>query len=102
MATIVEQQASIAEPAPLVWTAVVHDWITTVDHKEDRHHVSILMAVVFLIIGGCEAELIRLQLFRPRNTLLKPDTFNGLFTMHGTTMVFFHGNADPDRHAQIT
>ena len=51
----------------------------------------ILLAVVFLIIGGCEAELIRLQLFWPRNTLIGPDTFNGLFTMHGTTMVFFMG-----------
>ena len=90
MDTLVEQQESIAEPAPLAWTAVIHDWITTVDHKKIGI-MYILMAVVFLIIGGCEAVLIRMQLFWPRSRLIGPDTFNGLFTMHGTTMVFFMG-----------
>ncbi len=90
MDTFVQQQESIAEPLSLPWTAVVHDWITTVDHKKIGI-MYVLMAVVFLIIGGCEAELIRLQLFWPRSTLIRPDTFNGLFTMHGTTMVFFMG-----------
>ncbi len=33
----------------------------------------------------------RLQLWQPRGTLLGPDVFNQLFTMHGTTMVFFVG-----------
>src|SRR5262249_719281 len=49
----------------------------------------VLMALVFLIIGGIEALLIRCQLLWPRNDLLGPDRFNQLFTMHGTTMVFF-------------
>jgi len=96
MDTFVQQQESIAEPVPLATmgtrcpTAVIHDWMTTVDHKKIGI-MYILMAVIFLIIGGCEAVLIRLQLFWPRSTLLGPDTFNGLFTMHGTTMVFFMG-----------
>ena len=51
----------------------------------------ILMAVVFLVIAGCEALLMRWQLWQPRGTLLGPDVFNQLFTMHGTTMVFFVG-----------
>ena len=51
----------------------------------------VLMAVVFLVIGGCEAILMRWQLFYARNDFLGPDTFNQLFTMHGTTMVFFMG-----------
>src|SRR4029077_18402258 len=38
-----------------------------------------------------EALLLRWQLLYPRNTFLGPDTFNQLFTMHGTTMVFFVG-----------
>ena len=33
----------------------------------------------------------RLQLFYPRNTVLGPDVFNQLFTIHGTTMVFMMG-----------
>src|SRR5271157_647699 len=72
------------------WTAVLHDCVTTVDHKKIGI-LYVLMAVVFLIIAGCEALLIRLQLLRPHNDFLGPDTFNQMFTMHGTTMVFFVG-----------
>ena len=49
------------------------------------------MALVFLVVGGIEALLIRWQLFWPRNDFLGPDVFNQMFTMHGTTMVFFMG-----------
>jgi cytochrome c oxidase subunit 1 len=49
------------------------------------------MAIAFLLIGGFEALLIRWQLLLPHREFIKPDTFNGLFTMHGTTMVFFVG-----------
>ena len=87
---VVEQQALSPKPASAPWTAVLHDWVTTVDHKKIGI-MYVLMAVVFLVIGGCEAILIRLQLFWPRSELIGPDTFNGLFTMHGTTMVFFVG-----------
>ena len=72
------------------WTAVLHDWVTTVDHKKIGI-MYILMSLVFLVIAGCEALLMRWQLFYPRNDFLGPDTFNQLFTMHGTTMVFFVG-----------
>ena len=88
---IVEQERELtAEPASRPWTAVLHDWVTTVDHKKIGI-MYVLMAVLFLVIGGCQAVLIRLQLFWPRSEFLGPDTFNGLFTMHGTTMVFFMG-----------
>jgi cytochrome c oxidase subunit I len=49
------------------------------------------MGLVFLLVAGLEASLIRLQLVVPENTLLSPQVFNRLFTMHGTTMVFFVG-----------
>jgi cytochrome c oxidase subunit 1 len=65
----------------------VWSWITTVDHKR----IGILYGVsafAFFLIGGIEALIIRLQLARPESTLVAPDTFNALFTMHGTTMVF--------------
>ena len=42
------------------WTEMLHDWVTTVDHKKIGI-LYVLMAVVFLIIGGVEAILIRLQ-----------------------------------------
>jgi cytochrome c oxidase subunit 1 len=62
-------------------------WITTVDHKR----IGILYGVTafgFFLIGGVEALIIRLQLARPESTVVGADTFNALFTMHGTTMVF--------------
>src|SRR6266404_7970302 len=88
---IVEEPPKLAhEPARLPWTAMLHDWVTTVDHKKIGI-MYVLMAVVFLVIGGCEAVLMRWQLMRPRNDFLGPDAFNQLFTIHGTTMVFFMG-----------
>jgi cytochrome c oxidase subunit I len=62
-------------------------WFTTVDHKR----IGIMYggaALVFFIIGGVEALLIRAQLWAPRGTLLNADQYNQVFTMHGTTMIF--------------
>src|SRR5579862_5765968 len=84
---IAEHDPSTADPP---WTATVHDWITTVDHKKIGI-LYVLMSLVFLVVGGVEALLMRWQLVVPRNGFLGPDTFNQMFTMHGTTMVFFVG-----------
>jgi cytochrome c oxidase subunit I+III len=42
----------------------------------------------FFLIAGMLAVLMRLQLIQPENDLVAPDTFNGLFTMHGSTMMY--------------
>jgi len=70
--------------------ARLHEWVITVDHKR-LGIMYICMGLVFLLVAGLEASLIRLQLVVPENTLLSPQVFNRLFTMHGTTMVFFVG-----------
>jgi cytochrome c oxidase subunit 1 len=62
-------------------------WITTVDHKRIGVMYG-LSAFFFFLVGGIEALLMRLQLGSPENTLIDPDLYNQLFTMHGTTMVF--------------
>jgi cytochrome c oxidase subunit 1 len=62
-------------------------WITTVDHKR----IGILYgatAFLFFLMGGVEALLLRWQLARPENNFIGPETYNQLFTMHGTTMIF--------------
>jgi cytochrome c oxidase subunit 1 len=41
------------------------------------------------VLGGLEAAAMRLQLARPENRLLNPDLYDQIFTMHGTTMMFF-------------
>ncbi|WP_230688819.1 cytochrome c oxidase subunit I [Micromonospora sp. WMMD558] len=45
-------------------------------------------AGVFFLVGGVEALLMRVQLARPENDFLDAETYNDLFTMHGTTMMF--------------
>src|SRR3984893_7666985 len=80
----------ITRPAAPPWTAVLHDWVTTVDHKKIGI-MYVVLALVFLMVGGVEALLLRWQLLWPRYDFLGPDVFNQMFTMHGTTMVFFMG-----------
>jgi cytochrome c oxidase subunit 1 len=84
---VVEHELALERPTR---TSVLHDWVTTVDHKKIGI-MYVLMSLVFLVIGGVEALLMRWQLLVPRNDFLPPDLFNQLFTMHGTTMVFFVG-----------
>src|SRR5260370_37762340 len=69
---------------------VVYEWVSTVDHKRIGV-MYIALALLFLLIGGFEAVLIRIQLAVPNNHFVSPQVFNRLFTMHGTTMVFFMG-----------
>jgi cytochrome c oxidase subunit I len=71
---------------PLVVT--LHDWVTTVDHKR-LGILYILLGLTFLVLGGIEATIMRIQLIRPHNNFVGPEVFNRMFTMHGTTMIFF-------------
>src|SRR5665213_3391436 len=72
------------------WLEVLHGWVTTVDHKRIGL-MYIGYALIFLVIAGFEALLMRVQLAVPNNHFVSPQVFNQLFTMHGTTMVFFVG-----------
>ena len=62
-------------------------WLTTVDHKRIGVLYG-LTTLVFFLIGGIEALLMRIQLARPDNTFLSAYLYNEIFTMHGTTMIF--------------
>src|SRR6202166_2219614 len=72
------------------WVDTLHEWVTTVDHKR-LGVLYILYALLFLVVAGVEALIIRIQLMFPHNHFVSPQVFNRLFTMHGTTMVFFMG-----------
>jgi cytochrome c oxidase subunit I len=70
-------------PPPTGWLA----WLTTTDHKR----IGILYlftTLLFFLLGGVEALIMRLQLAQPSGTLVDAPTYNGLVTIHGTTMVF--------------
>ncbi|MFN2275765.1 MAG: cytochrome c oxidase subunit I [Anaerolineales bacterium] len=62
-------------------------WIASVDHKQIGI-MYLLATLLFFLVGGIEALIMRLQLARPENSLLSPDAYDQLFTMHGTTMIF--------------
>src|SRR5215468_10191076 len=70
------------------WVEGLHDWVTTVDHKR----IGVLYVVyglLFIVFAGCEALIMRIQLMFPHNDFVSPQVFNRMFTMHGTTMIFF-------------
>jgi cytochrome c oxidase subunit 1 len=69
-------------------TLRLHEWVSTVDHKR-LGILYVLYALIFLALGGIEATIMRLQLIRPHNDFVSPEVFNRMFTMHGTTMIFF-------------
>ncbi len=82
---------NVADSAPNVTAATgptgLWSWITTTDHKR----IGVLYgatAFAFFLLGGLEALIMRAQLASSDNTLVSAETFNQLFTMHGTTMVF--------------
>ena len=64
-------------------------WFATVDHKEIGMRY-LATAFVFLILGGLEALIMRLQLARSDQSLLTPEAYNQIFTMHGMTMIFWY------------
>src|SRR3954463_8024152 len=87
MATRVLDQHQVQTAAGHGEKTGLWSWITTVDHKR----IGILYgatAFLFFLLGGVEALLLRIQLGAPDNTFLSPETYNELFTMHGTTMIF--------------
>jgi cytochrome c oxidase subunit I+III len=61
--------------------------LSVADHKTIGRRF-IATAFAFFLLGGILAVLMRLQLARPDNTLIDPDLYNQLFSLHGTTMMF--------------
>jgi cytochrome c oxidase subunit I len=62
-------------------------WLSATTHQAIGTRY-IITAFLFLLAGGIEALLMRLQLARADNTFLGPDRYNQIFTTHGTTMMF--------------
>jgi cytochrome c oxidase subunit I+III len=62
-------------------------WLGAVNHKQIGKRY-LVTAMAFFVIGGIQAVLLRAQLGTPESSLLSPEVYNQLFTMHGTTMMF--------------
>src|SRR4051812_2223022 len=65
--------------------------LSTVDHKKIGVRY-LYTSMVFLVLGGLEALAIRLQLVGPERSLLTPEGYNQLFTMHGLTMIMWYAS----------
>lgn len=66
----------------------IRSWLLTLDHK--RIAILYMISITFFfVIGGAAAVLMRLELMTPQGDLVKAETYNKLFTMHGVMMVFF-------------
>jgi cytochrome c oxidase subunit 1/cytochrome c oxidase subunit I+III len=50
----------------------------------------LITAMAFLIAGGIEALIMRVQLARPGLALLTPEEYDQIFTMHATTMILWY------------
>ena len=82
--------AARAEPVPVSEVFArgrVSSWLTTVDHKRIGL-LYIVTSLVFFATGGFLALLMRAQLATPNETFITRDSYNELFTIHGTTMIF--------------
>ncbi|WP_414709513.1 cytochrome c oxidase subunit I [Ramlibacter sp.] len=62
-------------------------WFCAVNHKAIGRRF-LVTCLVFFALGGLMAAAMRMQLARPGNTLMDPDLYNQVFSMHGTTMMF--------------
>ena len=94
----------VPEPPPLISIEVENDvraklsatwregsglygWLTSTNHKSIAKRY-VITALIFFILGGIEAAMMRAQLSRPENRFIGPDLYNQIFTMHGSTMMF--------------
>src|SRR5262245_16705358 len=103
--------ASIVEPSPpspvdaddarrsldarlrKIWETphTLYAFLASVDHKQIGVRY-LVTAFAFLLLGGVEALLMRLQLSRPEARVLDPEAFNQVFTLHGLTMILWYAS----------
>jgi len=63
--------------------------LATVDHKTIGKRY-LVTSMLFLLIGGADAAIMRLQLTHADAHIVSPETYNQLFSMHGITMIFWY------------
>ena len=82
--TTVRTSAAPRRPAP---GSKIVNLVTSTDHKVIGY-MYLITSFVFFIVAGIMALLIRAELMFPGMQLMNNETYNQLFTMHGTVMLF--------------
>ena len=70
------------------WGWLWREWLTTVDHKKIAV-MYMIAALVMLLRGGIDAEMLRAQLAAPGAHFMPASQYDEVFTTHGTIMIFF-------------
>ncbi len=87
--TILDERAPVAHHPPEErkepWG--VYKWLTSTDHKVIGKSY-LITSVLFFLMAGIMALLFRVQLTSPDNGFLSQSTYNELFTMHGSMMMY--------------
>jgi cytochrome c oxidase subunit I len=87
-ATVIETSG---EMAPVNYLTIEHgvaSWLFTTDHK--RIGILYLWSILFFFtIATIAAAMMRIELLTPQGDLVTSETYNKLFTIHGTLMVWF-------------
>ncbi|MGN6130411.1 MAG: cytochrome c oxidase subunit I [Nocardioidaceae bacterium] len=83
-------QQAVGEKLDKAWSEEpgLIGFLTTVNHKR----IGIRYLVTggfFFLLSGVMALIMRTQLGGPENTLVSPELYNQLFSLHGTAMIFF-------------
>jgi cytochrome c oxidase subunit 1/cytochrome c oxidase subunit I+III len=83
--------ATVEQRLTYLWETprTVYGWFATVDHK-DLGIRYLVTAFIFLIVGGLEALVMRIQLARADQAFLTPKMYDQIFSMHGITMIFWY------------
>src|SRR5690348_16659821 len=91
--TVTEADTPLAEKLKSLWETRpgFMGWLATVDHKEIGLRY-IITAFAFMIFGGIEALIFRVQLAVPDAKLLTPTEYNQLFSLHGVSMIFLYAS----------
>ncbi|MBK8764222.1 MAG: cytochrome c oxidase subunit I [Burkholderiaceae bacterium] len=83
MSAVLDHHDDHAHDHPHGWRR----WLYATNHK-DIGTMYLWFSFAMFLVGGCNALLLRAELFQPGLQLVNPEFFNSLTTMHGLVMVF--------------
>lgn len=85
--------ATLEQRLTEIWKTPKGLWgeLSTVDHKKIGMRY-IVTALVLLCAGGVEALIMRIQLARPGQSILTPEMYDQIFSMHGVTMIYWYAS----------
>jgi cytochrome c oxidase subunit 1 len=74
-------------PAAPAYRSGLYEWLTTTDHKKIGI-MYLINSILFFVVGGCLALVVRLELAQPGLQFVSESFYNQAFTMHASFMLF--------------